>query len=84
MFFDGSFLKKKKKRNSVNSFISICLSDLKDQKLLVSAIKTQIEDNRPKILLARQAHKWSRQLACSNYGPNRAIGTSANVKTCFL
>ena len=75
---------KKKKRNSVNSFISICLSDLKDQKLLVSAIKTQIEDNRPKILLARRAHKWSRQLACSNYGPNQAIGTSANVKTWFL
>ena len=50
-------------------------------KLPVSAIKTQIEDNRPKILLARRAHKWSRQLACSNYGPNRAIGTSANVKT---
>ena len=81
MFFDGSFLKKKKKRNSVNSFISICLSDLKDQKLPVSAIKTQIEDNRPEILLARRAHKWSRQLACSNYGPNRTIGTSANVKT---
>ena len=81
MFFDGSFLKKKKKRNSVNSFISICLSDLKDQKLPVSAIKTQIEDNGPKILLARRAHKWSRQLACSNYGPNRAIGMSANVKT---
>ena len=71
-------------RNSVNSFISICLSDLKDQKLPVSAIKTRIEDNRPKILLARRAHKWSRQLACSNYGPNRAIGTSANVKTWFL
>ena len=64
MFFDGSFFL----RNSVNSFISICLSDLKDQKLPVSAIKTQIEDNRPKILPARQAHKWSRQLACSNYG----------------
>ena len=70
-----------KKRNSVNSFISICISDLKDQKLLVSAIKTQIEDNRPKILLAWWAHKWSRQLACSNDGLNRAIGTSANVKT---
>ena len=51
MFFDGSFLKKKKKRNSVNSLISICLSDLKDQKLPVSAIKTQIKDNRPKIYL---------------------------------
>ena len=73
-----------KKRNSVNSFISICLSDLKDQKLPVSALKTQIEDNRPKILLARWAHKWSRQLASSNYGPNRAIGTSANVKTWSL
>ena len=80
MFFDGSFFLKKK-RNSVNSFIPICLSDLKDQKLPVSATKTQIEDNRPKILLARQAHKWSRQLACSTYGPNWAIGTSANVKT---
>ena len=61
MFFDGSFFL----RNSVYSFISICLSDLKDQKLPVSGIKTQIEDNRPKILLARRAHKWSRQLACS-------------------
>ena len=59
----------------------MCLSDLKDQKLPVSAIKTQIEDNRPKILLALRDHKWSRQLACSNYGPNRAIRTSANVKT---
>ena len=72
MFSDG---------NSVNSLISICLSDLKDQKLPVSAKKTQIDDNRPKILLAPWAHKWSRQLACSNYCPNRAIGTSANVKT---
>ena len=76
-FMDLFFLK----RNSVNSLISICLSDLKDQKLPVSAIKTQIDDNRPNILLARWAHKWSRQLACSNYGLNRAIGTSANVKT---
>ena len=59
----------------------MCLSDLKDQKLPVSAKKTQTVDNRPKILLARWAHKWSRQLACSNYGPNQAIGTSANVKT---
>ena len=86
MFFDGSFLKKKKKkkRNSVNNFIPICLSDLKDQKLPVSAIKTQTDNNRPKILLARRAHKWSRQLACSNYGPIGqlwAIGTSANVKS---
>ena len=79
MFFDGSSFFKK--RNSVNSLTSICVSDLKDQKLPVSAIKTQIEDNRPKILRTRRAHKWSRQLACSNYGPNRAIGTSANVKT---
>ena len=47
MFYDGSFFLKK--RNSVNSFISICLSDLKDQKLPVSAIKIQIEDNRPKV-----------------------------------
>ena len=51
MFFDGSFLKKK--RNSVNSFISICLSDLKDEKLPVSATKTQTEDNRLKIYLPR-------------------------------
>ena len=78
MFFDGSFFFEK---DSVNSLISIFFSDLKDQKLPVSAIKTQTDNNRPKILLARQAHKWSRQLACSNYGPNRAIGTSANVKT---
>ena len=70
-----------KERNSINSLISICISDLKDQKLPVPAIKTQIENNRPKILLARRAHKWSRQLACSNYGPNRAIRTSAYVKT---
>ena len=77
MFFDGSFFL----WNSVNSLISICLSDLKDQKLQLSAKKTQIDDNRPKILLARWAHKWSRQLACSNYGPNRAIRTSANLKT---
>ena len=69
------------KKHSKNSLISICLSDLKDQKLPVSAKKTQIDDNRPKILLALWALKWSRQLACSNYGPNRAIGTSANVKT---
>ena len=79
MFFDRSVFFKK--RNSVNSLISICFSDLKDQKLPVSAMKTQIDDNRPKILLARRAHKWSRQLACSNYGPNWEIGTSANVKT---
>ena len=81
MFFDGSFFFLK--RNSVNSFIFFCLSDLKDQKLPVSAIKTQIEDNRAKILLARRAHKWSRQFACSNNGPNWAIGTSANVKPDF-
>ena len=49
MFFDGSFFFKK--RNSVNSLISICLSDLKDQKLPVSAIKTQIDNNRPKFYL---------------------------------
>ena len=71
MFFDGSFVFKK---DSVNSLISICFSDLEDQKVPVSAIMTQIDNNRPKILLARQ-------LACSNYGLNRAIGTSANVKT---
>ena len=46
MFFDGSFFFKK---NSVNSLISICFSDLKDQKLPVSAIKTQTDNNRPKI-----------------------------------
>ena len=68
----------------MNSLISNCFSDLKDEKLPVSAIKTQTDNNRPKILLARQAHKWSRQLAYSNYGLNRAIGTSANVKTWFL
>ena len=71
-------------KDSVNSLISICFSDLKHQKLPVSAIKTQIDNNRPKILLARWAHKWSRQLACSSYGPNRSIGTSANFKTWFL
>ena len=37
MFFDGSFFKK----DSVNSLIPICFSDLKDQKLPVSAIKTR-------------------------------------------
>ena len=38
MFFDrSSFFFK---RNSVNSLISICISNLKDKKLLVSAIKT--------------------------------------------
>ena len=68
-------------KNSVNSLISISLSDFKDQKLPVSAKKTQIDDNRPNILLARWAHKWSWQLACRNYGPNPAIWTSANVKT---
>ena len=38
-------------KNSGKSLISICLSALKDQKLPVSAIKSQIEDNRPKIYL---------------------------------
>ena len=38
-------------RNSVNSLISICISELKDQKLPVPAIKTRTDDNRPKILL---------------------------------
>ena len=80
MFFDGSFFLK----DFVNSLISICFSDLKDQKLTVSAIKTQIDNNRPKILLARRAHKWSRQLACSNSCPYRAIRTSPNVKIWFL
>ena len=50
MFFDGSFFFFL--WNSVNSLISICLSDLKDPKLPVSAIKIQIDNNRPKILLA--------------------------------
>ena len=59
MFFDGFFFFFL--RNSVNSLISICLSDLKDQKLPVPAKKTQIDDYRPKFLLARWAHKWSRQ-----------------------
>ena len=48
MFFDGSFFFKK---DSVNSLISICFSDLKDQKLPVTAIKTQIDNNRPKFNL---------------------------------
>ena len=60
MFFDGSFFFKK---DSVNSLISICFSDLKDQKLAVSAIKTQIDNNRPKILLAQRAHKGSLPVA---------------------
>ena len=33
-------------RNSINSLISICLSNLKDQKLPVSAKKTQIDDQK--------------------------------------
>ena len=37
------------KMNSVKSSISICISDLKDQKLPVSAIKTAIDDNVPKM-----------------------------------
>ena len=61
--------------------IHLLFRSQRPKKLPVSAIKTQIDNNRPKILLARRAHKWSRQLACSNYGPNRAIVTSANVKT---
>ena len=48
MFFDGSFFFLK---DSVNSLISICFSDLKDKKLPVSAIKTQIDNYRPKIYL---------------------------------
>ena len=44
---DHFFLKK----NSVNSLISICLSDLKDQKLPVSAIKTQIDKKGQKFYL---------------------------------
>ena len=48
MFFEGSFFFLK---DSVNSLKSICVSDLKDQKLLVSAIKTRIVNNRLKIYL---------------------------------
>ena len=55
MLFDGSFFFL---RNSVNSLIYIWLSDLKDQKPPVSAIKTKIDDNEQKNLLAQQAHKW--------------------------
>ena len=43
MFFDGFFFFL---RNSVNSLISICLSDLKDQKLPVSAKKLMITDQK--------------------------------------
>ena len=42
-------------KDSVNCLISICFSDLEDQKLPVSAIKTQSDNNRPKILLAQRA-----------------------------
>ena len=76
LFYGFFFLKEFCKQFNIQS-----LSDLKDQKLPVSAKTTQIDDNRANILLPRWVHKWSRQLACSNYGPNRAIGTSAYVKT---
>ena len=77
MFFDESFfLKEFCKQCNIHLLIRS-----QRPKLPVSAKKTQIDDNRPKILLARWAYKWSRQLACGNYGPNWAIGTSANVKT---
>ena len=79
MFFDGSFFFLKEFCKQLN--IHLLIRSLKDQKLPVSAIKTQIDNNRPKILLARWAHNLSRQLACSNYGPNWAIGMSANVNT---
>ena len=71
--------------NSVNSLISICLSDFRPKTTGIFN-KTEIDDNRPKILLARWAHKWSRQLACSNYSPNRAFRTSAMSKpdTCEI
>ena len=59
--------------NSVNSLIYICLSDLKDQTLLILAIKTRMDHNRQKILLACGAHKLWWQLACSNFRPNQAI-----------
>ena len=39
------------KKDSVNSLIPICFSDLTDQKLPISAVKTQIDNNRPKLLL---------------------------------
>ena len=71
MVFDGSYFFL---RSYVNSLISICVSDFKDQKLPVSAIKTRIDNNGQKILLARQAHKSWKQLSRSNYGPNRAMG----------
>ena len=54
MFFDGSLYFK---NNSVNGLISICVSDFKDQKLLVSLIETQIDDNGLKILLAQHTHQ---------------------------
>ena len=38
-------------RNYVNNLISICLSDLKDQTLPESAIRTRNEDNGPKFYL---------------------------------
>ena len=69
-FFDGSFFE----RNSVNSLISICLSDF--LKYRYFAIKTRIKDNGPKISLARRANKWFRQLARSNYG---RIGQSGRL-----
>ena len=51
MFFDGSFFFFFLNRNSVNSFISICLSDLKDKKLPVSAIKPKLRITDQKFYL---------------------------------
>ena len=80
MFFDGSFffffyIKEFCKQFNIHLLI-------RSQRPKTTGIckKPQIDDNRPKILLARWAHKWSRQLACSDYSPNRAIKMSANVK----
>ena len=52
MFFDGSFLKKK--RNSVYSFISICLSDLKDQKFYLPSGLTNGQGSLPVAIMARR------------------------------
>ena len=77
MFFDGSFFLK----GFCKQFNIHLLFRSERPKTTGICYKDQTDKNRPKILLDQQAHKWSRQLACSNYGPNPAIGTSANVKT---
>ena len=58
MFFHGSLIFFFLKRNSINSLISFCLSDLKDQKLPLSVIKTRTDDKRPKILLMIKDQKF--------------------------